>query len=196
MGVAQRQELQTRLSDSTIRFDALLFSGGGNDLVGDQFCIWLNDFKSGALPKDLINQPRLSAVLAVIEAGYRDLISITDKLSPQTKIFLHGYDFPKATGKKVCWVGPWLKPSLIFRGIRDEALQFGVVKEMLTQFASMLRKMAAENQGQVFYVPTQETLQPTSKWWANEIHPTSEGFKKIAEIFKNTLKQRFPNIDS
>jgi phospholipase/lecithinase/hemolysin len=71
-----------------------------------------------------------------------------------------------------------------------------VVKEMLTQFALMLRKLADENQGRVIYVPTQETLQPTSKWWANEIHPTSEGFKKIAEVFESTLKQQFPNIDS
>jgi hypothetical protein len=25
------------------KFDAILFSGGGNDLVGDQFRLWLND---------------------------------------------------------------------------------------------------------------------------------------------------------
>src|SRR5205085_6360813 len=38
LGLNQRREITTRLSDPNVRFDALLFSGGGNDLVGDQFC--------------------------------------------------------------------------------------------------------------------------------------------------------------
>ncbi|MBI5100305.1 MAG: SGNH/GDSL hydrolase family protein [Nitrospirae bacterium] len=196
MGVSQREELQTRLSDDELRFDALLFSGGGNDLVGDQFCLWLNDYKSGGSPGALINRSRLAAVLAIIEAGYRDLIAITKALSPETKIFLHGYDFPMATGKGVCFVGPWLKPSLELRGIEDEAAQFEVVKEILTQFASILKSLAASNPGRVFYVPTQNTLQPTPSWWANEIHPSSAGFMKIAEVFEAEIREQFPDLDS
>lgn len=55
------------------------------------------------------------------------------------------------------------KCLLVFRGIRDEALEFGVVKEMLTQFGLMLKKLADENEGCDIYASTQETLQPTSK---------------------------------
>jgi hypothetical protein len=32
-------------------------------------------------------------------------------------------------------------------------------------------------------------LQPTGKWWANEIHPTSKGFRKLAEAFKAALDE-------
>ncbi len=39
LGLAQRQEIISRLTQR-IRYDAMLFSGGGNDLVGDQFVTW------------------------------------------------------------------------------------------------------------------------------------------------------------
>ena len=37
LGLAKRQELESYLTDC----DVLFFSGGGNDIAGDQFCIWL-----------------------------------------------------------------------------------------------------------------------------------------------------------
>ncbi len=193
MGLSQRTELDERLSNPRIRFDALLFSGGGNDLVGDQFCIWLNEYHAGATPDELINRDRLAAVLSVVEAGYRDMIAIRDKRSPQTKIFFHGYDFPMPTGKKACFVGPWLKPSLEGRGIEDNQLQYEVVAVMLSEFAKMLQKVAVESTN-VFYVPTQRNLEPTSTWWANEIHPSPKGFRKLAEVFKTALQVEFPEL--
>lgn len=41
MGLSMRQEVISRLTDPRVKFDALLFSGGGNDIAGGQFCIWL-----------------------------------------------------------------------------------------------------------------------------------------------------------
>ncbi|MBI5663694.1 MAG: hypothetical protein HZC49_01205 [Nitrospirae bacterium] len=193
MGVSQREELRKRLSNGQVHFDVLLFSGGGNDLVGDQFCIWLNDFEESFPAEKLINNERLSAVLSTVEAGYRDLISIRDGYSPQTKIFFHGYDFPRPTGKKACFVGPWLKPSLEERKIPG-SMQFEVVKIMLTQFAEMLKKLCRENPGSVFYVPTQGTLQPTKEWWANEIHPSPKGFLKLAEVFSTALSSEETSV--
>ena len=43
LGLDDRQELALRLGDPNVNYDALLFSGGGNDLVGDKFCVWLHD---------------------------------------------------------------------------------------------------------------------------------------------------------
>ena len=51
LSLAQRDEIEERLKQGQRRgmpFDALLFSGGGNDIVGDQFCQWLRPFTSGA----------------------------------------------------------------------------------------------------------------------------------------------------
>jgi hypothetical protein len=194
LGLAQREELEKRLGepDPDLHFDALLFSGGGDDLVGDQFCLWLRDGRPGAPPADLIDIARADAVLSVVQAGYLDLIAIRDRLSPNTKIFLHAYDFPKITGKGVCGRGPWLKPSLDYRGITDPGVQHQVVKTLLERFGAIVRSLEDPARN-IFYVPTQGQLDP-EKDWANEIHPTSFGFRKVARVFHAALKARFPQI--
>jgi len=192
LALSQREEILKRLTNSAITYDALLFSGGGNDLVGDQFVLWLRDSQPSVPPEDLLDGPRVDAVLGVVQAGYNDLIAIRDQHSPNTKIFFHGYDFPRVTGEGVCGLGPWLKPSLDFRGIHDSEAQFRVARALLLRFASMLQSLAnpAKN---IFYVPTQGTLNPDADW-ANEIHPTAGGFEKIAQRFRTVLKEQFPQM--
>jgi hypothetical protein len=90
-------------------------------------------------------------------------------------------------------VGPWLKPSLEGRGIKDKQLQYKVVELMLTEFAKMLQRVAGQSTN-VFYVPTQRNLEPTSAWWANEIHPSPKGFRKLAGVFKTALQAQFPQL--
>ena len=192
LALSQREEILKRLTDPQITFDVLLFSGGGNDLVGDQFVLWLRDSQPNVPPEDLLDWPRVEAVLGVVEAGYNDLITMRDQHSPNTKIFIHGYDFPRVTGKPVCGVGPWLKPSLDFRGIYDPETQFRVVRALLLRVASMLQSLANPSKN-IFYVQTQGTLNPDADW-ANEIHPTAVGFKKIAQRFRTELKAQFPEI--
>ena len=47
LSLPQRKRIIRMLSSTTYGpFDAILFSGGGNDLAGDQFCLWLADFDS------------------------------------------------------------------------------------------------------------------------------------------------------
>ncbi len=191
LGLNQRCELIERLSDRNVRFDALLFSGGGNDLVGDQFCLWVKDAAAGSAPSDLLQTGRVRAAMDCVEAGYRDLIAIRDQHSDQTVIFLHGYDFPPVTGIGVCGQGPWLKPSLDFRHVAVGNDQYLVVRTLLEQFQLMLERVAASSKD-VIVVQTQETLISDGPDWQNEIHPSSGGFKKIAEKFKTALAIRFP----
>jgi hypothetical protein len=47
LGVHQRERIRQNLTDrDNGTFDAILFSGGGNDTVGDQFCLWIQDAQS------------------------------------------------------------------------------------------------------------------------------------------------------
>jgi len=197
LSLAQRQEIELRLKQGhqrKIPFDALLFSGGGNDIVGDQFVSWLRPFTPGATAPDLIDQPRFGAMLTIIDGGYRDLVEIRDRLSPETKIFVHGYDYPQPTGKGICWLGPWLRPALDARGITNTTLQFEVVKEILVQFRTMLQRIASAHSADFFYVETQGLLEPTKQWWDNEIHPSPKGFDKIAKAFREVLLAQFPQL--
>jgi hypothetical protein len=199
LSLPQRQEIIKRLSDPAVRFDALLFSGGGNDLAGDQFRLWLRIMPPSTPPAQLLNPTAVDAVLGVVETGYRELIRIRNQFSPQTVIFVHGYDFPPITGIGVCGLGPWLRPSLdslfLEMGLNppNPHEQFKVVRELLERFNAMLQRIAAEPAVQRFVVvPTQGTLVADKNDWQNEIHPTTTGFVKIAQKFKAALNAVFP----
>jgi hypothetical protein len=199
MGLSIRQDIIARLSDPRIRFDALLFSGGGNDIVGDQFCIWLKDAPPVPPPDQMLDTNAVNSALAILEAEYRELVDIRDQCSPETAIFVHAYDFPPITGKGVCGVGPWLKPSLDYAythlGVANPnpSDEFIVVKTILQLFGAMLNRIAADSDVKRFFVvPTQGTLTPVAADWQNEIHPSSAGFRKIAVRFQAALAAVFP----
>ena len=49
LGVTKRQRIIDNLRNpANGDFDALLFSGGGDDIAGDQFCFWITDNGSGS----------------------------------------------------------------------------------------------------------------------------------------------------
>jgi hypothetical protein len=199
LGLSTRQEIIRRLTDSRVNFDALLFSGGGNDIVGDQFCIWLRDSPPVVPPGQMLDTNAVSAALAILEAEYRELIDIRNEYSQDTVIFVHGYDFPKISGRGVCGAGPWLKPSLDYTykhlGVAnpDPDDEFLVVKSVMQLFAAMLNRIAGDaNVKKFVVVPTQGTLSPDDSDWQNEIHPSSAGFAKIAAKFQTALGSVFP----
>jgi hypothetical protein len=199
MGLAIRQDIIARLTDDRVRFDALLFSGGGNDIVGDQFCIWLKDFPPVPPPEQMLDTNAVNSDLAILEAEYRELLNIRNQYSPDTVVFTHAYDFSPIIGKGVCGVGPWLKPSLNYAyehlGVAnpDPADEFVVVKTVLRMFGTMLNRIAADPTVDKFVVvPTQGTLIPDASDWQNEIYPSSAGFIKIAKKFQAALANVFP----
>ncbi|MGP0018336.1 MAG: hypothetical protein ACLPHP_07195 [Candidatus Sulfotelmatobacter sp.] len=192
LGVKRRQRIIDNLSDEENgRFDAILFSGGGNDTVGNQFCLWIQDYVSGMKPSEGINAQRLAAVLGVVRSAYEDLIVIRDRILPECPILVHAYDFAIPTDKGICGklIGPWLKPSLVYRGWTDMEAGTLVVKEFLLQFRNTLTQIAAAHKN-VVYVETQGTLAPDE--WENELHPTPPGFDKIAGKFLAALRAIFP----
>jgi len=190
MGVKQRKRIEELLGDKTLNFDVFLFSGGGNDIAGDQCCLWLNPASSTASASDAINTSRFKVALDLIEVGYRDLIAIRDRLAPNCVIVGHGYDTPQPSKVGVCGLGPWLKPSMDYRGWTIPSDQFTIAKQMLGEFALMVKRLS-ETTNKFVYVQTQGLLNPVTEW-ANEIHPNSAGFQKVAAAFNNELAKLFP----
>lgn len=196
LGLKQRDRLIKVLKEfhaGPRPFDAILFSGGGNDVVGDTFSLWLNDAPSAAAdPDEAINGPALDAVLGVVRAAYLDLLALRDRYAPGVRVFTHGYDFAPPTNKGVCLVGPWLFPSLQARGWMADTspLQLSrgeaIVTTILTRFNAMLNELADRDDANLVVVPTQGTLDPASDW-ANELHPNRRGFGKIAAKFRTAL---------
>jgi hypothetical protein len=188
----QRKRLVRELKRGPARrrkYDAFLFSGGGNDLLGDgRFRLWLNDYEAGMSVADVINQPALKNILDYLVERYEEIIAIRDENSPTTRLYIHSYDFAQPTGKPVCGRGPWLKPALDLRKV-PTAMQADVVAHFLRQFDRRLKKLA-NRATNVELVSTQGTL--TRDEWANEIHPTASGFRKIANRFFAAIETDFP----
>jgi hypothetical protein len=176
--------------------DAILFSAGGNDIAGDQFCIFLDYATAGETGLD---EGRFAEALGMVEASYRDLFAFRDRYASGVPIFGHCYDFPIPNGKHPCpSVGPWLRPSLTFCGYTSVAVGAGILKKALSDFKALLQKLADEkdakgkSKNNFILVETQGTLDPAEDW-ANELHPYPDGFKKIAQKFLLALRTHFPH---
>jgi hypothetical protein len=175
-------------------YDGVIFSGGGNDLAGEQFRLWLNDAADvAANPAKGLRQERVDGLLAVVRGAYEDLISACAKVGKKQgraiPIFAHSYDFALPSGIGVCGAGPWLKPGLDDRGWGASA-GGEIVKTLLQQFASTLDDLQARP-GDFHHVRTQGVL--TANQWANELHPTPGGFAAITAQFVFELRKVFPD---
>jgi hypothetical protein len=189
MGVEQRVRLEEMLGDEEFRFNVLLFSGGGNDLVGDQLCLWVRERREGMTPADALNAERVRDAMDLVEIGYRELIALRDRHNPNCRIVTHGYDFPQPSDDGICGLGPWIKPSLDYRGWRNPAEQFAIAQALLLSFHELQVRLEQEQQsaGRPFlYVRTQGRLDPGTHWH-DEIHPNSDGFDIVAQAFADAL---------
>ncbi len=194
MGVDQRQVITTHLRNGCPAggaWDALLFSGGGNDIVDDPMALWVRDYVAGTPVELSLHQPRFMAALGIVRAGYEDLIVLRDRLSPSTHLIFHTYDHAIPDGRGICGKGPWLKPSLDLRGYPNQQLGFETVRWMLTQFAQMLLDLQATH-ARVTVLNGQGTLAPVPASWHNELHPSKKGFDLFADKFLVLLRTLFP----
>ncbi len=173
--------------------DALLFSGGGNDIAAtDQFCMYL-DYAPPPAGSTGLNQERFAGALAKVEASYKTLFAFRDKFMPGVPVFAHCYDFPIPNNIGApCNIGPWLYPSLKYCGYPDLDAGKAIVKRALTLFKAKLSQLAAIPSNNFFLIDTQGIL--TDAEWGNELHPTSDGFGKIAAKFREVLNAHFAAV--
>ncbi len=181
MGTSVASKLESVIPGAKI----LLFSGGGDDFAGDQFEIFLNDNRGQGVA-DAVNHERLSAGFDLTVADYERLVEIRDALAPDCLIVTHTYDFPPAgmLGRGFLTYGPWLKPGLVHRGWTDPVDQVLVVRDVLIAFAARMAAFAAQ-QRRYCHTDTQGTVAPQD--WANELHLTGVGCRKIAERLNLSL---------
>jgi hypothetical protein len=193
LGVEERAVLVENLTNGSPAggpWDVLLFSGGGNDIVGNPMALWVDDWNPAVPPVGHIKKPRFDAALELVRAGNEDLIASRDQLSPHTMLVFQGYDFALPDGRGICGFGPWLKPTFDLRKFPTLAAGQAVVKVMLQQFAAMLTSLSGPT---VTFINGQGTLSPQPSSWDNELHPEKAGFEKFADLFQAKLKVLFPN---
>lgn len=178
---------------------AILLSGGGNDIAGDEFALLLNHAASAlpALNDDILRgviDVRLKTAYARILSG---LTTIAESyLGKPIPIVTHGYDYALPDGRGFLggfWLlpGPWLEPGLRKKGHLDFSKNKAVIVELMDRFNAMLREVSANPQfSHVHYLNLRKTLRNDAKYkqhWANELHPTKDGFELVTQKFADLI---------
>ncbi len=174
---------------------AILLSGGGNDVAGEQFFMLLDH---AASPAPGLNDDVVRGVVDVrVRDAYLVLIAAITRLCETTMgrvvpIVMHGYDraVPDGRGFGDPWPipglpGPWLRPGFTLKGFTSDSVNKAIVGDLIDRFNRMLRGVAAQFP-HVRYVDLRGTLPSGGNyrdWWANELHPTEKGFKAVAARF-------------
>ena len=168
--------------------DAILVSMGGDDLVGDQFAIYLDYDGSG------LDAARFQGALDSVSASYMDLFALRDAIAPGKPVIGHCYDYAIPNGLAPICAGPWLQPSIEFSGY-DLAQGLAIVSSMIDRFTAMLQGLAAAAKNNFILVDTRKTLARVSSvqnGWANELHPYPAGFILLAQKWLAVLQKHFP----
>jgi hypothetical protein len=176
---------------SGVRPRAILLSGGGNDVCGDEFPVLLNHATSSIAG---LNE---SVLAGVIDQRLRDayitiLSAITtlceQQIGQRITIVVHGYDYPVADGRGFWggWgplPGPWLEPGFRKKGYGPMIAREKICTQVIDRFNQMLKGLAGKAPFEhVRHVDLRGTLRRDNtykNWWANELHPTERGFKDV-----------------
>jgi hypothetical protein len=181
---------------------AILLSGGGNDIAGEEFSVLLNHKRSGlpALNAGVVAgllQERIRAAVIGLAGAVTHLCR--ESLGSTVPIVLHGYDYPVPDGRGYLggfWVlpGPWLEPGFRRKGYDDLGERSDVMVRLIDAFNALLAGIAGgPGLEHVRHVDLRRTLSSElargeyKKWWGNELHPTERGFRAVAERFHRVL---------
>lgn len=175
------------------RWDAILLSGGGNDIIDNAGSIVVAG--AGDDPNAYLNEGALASTLSDIADGYRRIAELRDRAgSPNrgAKIMTHTYDYltPRPAPAMFMFVplsGPWLIRALQLDGIDDAALQCAIADAIIDRLADTLT--ALQNEIPNFIVADTRGLLHRSESGTtgnshdslNEIHPNSAGYRKVAD---------------
>lgn len=175
---------------------AILVSGGGNDVVDYGLHNLLNPKASGKPP---LNELRVAEFIDVSlrSALVSTLTQITDMchqwLQHEVPIVLHGYDYPVPDGRGLIGkIGAWLYPGFSGEGYTDLTENTAIMKELIDRLNLMQMDVTAQAAFKhVAHVDVRRTLSNAPAdyrtWWENELHPNADGFLKVAAKFDKHL---------
>ncbi|MES2951347.1 MAG: SGNH/GDSL hydrolase family protein [Pseudomonadota bacterium] len=162
---------------------AVFLSGGGNDFAG------FNDMRP--LLKDNCSAETTAAncfrsgdsglqgFMDRMDEYYRKLIGMVyTRTSPNCLIVMHTYDYAIPNGKGVVGSKAWIEPALVDAQVPSDLHQ-ACVRFLIDSFHGVLAEIVKMDPKHLFVVDSRGTLGFDE--WANELHPTSDGFKKIAD---------------
>lgn len=167
----------------------VLFSAGGNDIVGDDMLQFLHHSGSGDAPlnegrfRAHVDGPMRTALVAFLKAVWAQ--------DPTIDVLMDGYDYarPNGEGYQVIanFSGPWVRPSFVRKGWSDRAVHMEPTVKKLVDIYNGLLKEIAKEYPQFHYIDLRGMF-PKESEWHNEIHLKSDGFKAVAMEYHKKMK--------
>ena len=170
-----------------------LVSGGGNDVLGDNFKTYLreNPDANDPTPQKYLNQD-LFTQLDKLDEMYTQMFNELFASYNDLHILVHCYDYliPVDTNlsgneKKSSWTGK----HMIDKGIAPQEVREGVIRYIIDEFAGRLAALTQKPEfaGRVTFVDTRGLVPRTL--WFDEIHPKNAGFQIVADKFIGEIER-------
>ena len=174
---------------------AILLSGGGNDVAGDEFAILLNHATSSiaglneSIVAGVVDQRARNAYVTILSAVTEVCKAL---LGHPVPIVIHGYDYPVPDGRGFLggfgpFPGPWLEPGFRRKGYTVMSKRKQICVDLINRFNTMLSGLAGKPPfGHVKFLDLRGTLSTGADyktWWDNELHPTKKGFNAVTKKF-------------
>lgn len=170
---------------------AILISGGGNDIVGDQ-ALFKSLFNRAEPGVPLLNPEAVHETVDIdLRRTFTQIITAVTELCIQElgrriPIVLHGYDYPVADNRDAVFFGPWLQPGLVELGYTQLEQRKDAMQALIDKLNEMQIDLAAQQGfGHIAHVDLRGTLHRNETYklfWQNELHPTiPRGFTAIAD---------------
>jgi lysophospholipase L1-like esterase len=180
------------------RWDAILMSAGGNDLI-DALPQLIRGGINSKRASDYVDPDALYALEQGIVASYSRVVGFRDRKSSPNRgvpIFVHTYDYampscaPARIYDLIAVDGPWLSPRM--REV-PHPMWAALSRYLIDRVAQSLRSLEAILPNLVV-VDTRGMLrgvEPDTRGrsgdWQNEIHPSHAGYRKLAPRFAEAV---------
>jgi hypothetical protein len=188
LAAGHRAQLRAMLERYPV--NALLFSGGLSDLLAADFGTLLRPWKSGATAPESIVETRLNRRLRQVEDTYRELFDMVLAESKELKAYVNSYDYLPSSAKPTRLLGSRLEGPFLETAFRERGypaaspLRAEIPVVVLDRFCEMLDRLVAHCPTRLVRV---ETRGAVGADWADELHPGSQGARKIAGRFSEAL---------
>lgn len=181
--------------------DVILFSAGGNDIVGMfDFPLFIRKAPDGSPISDFINSAHLELRLLQIALSYIEMGYMRDRYFPRAPIVTHQYGrvIPSTRGLEILDIKvmkSWMKPYMDTLQIAFDDQQ-KIVDYILGRHVEQVGQLQqgtyqlngqAVRIGNLHIAPTHGVVNGDE--WANEIHPTPAGFEKVGKVVLDTIRQ-------
>jgi hypothetical protein len=170
----------------------LMLSGGGNDIAGmNDFNRLLKDDCSAATSVvDCFKTGEPGATITRVDGAYRTLIAKFRGHNPAAPVILHHYDYAWPTGAGVFGPSDWLKAPMD-RAKVPPGLRRDIFKHLVNEMKASQLQLASTSPGLVEVALTAGVLPDNTSMWANELHPTPAGFRRL---IKNAFLPAFTRL--